>query len=305
MGALAWVLPAPAGSVPGACLFQHPHHFAEAALPCKLERRVALPVGQRLARTRPQQGLQGRLLARAAVAQHDGLDERRPVQVVHMVQRRASGDQLPHHAVVTQVGSGDERRAVVAAGHLFGAGAQLQQHAQRGLVVGHGGNGHGVVTVVFQQIQASARFGKGADRFGLPRVGGHMQRCAAVSVAGVQIGPCRDQLGERMHVTPRRSGMQALVGRCFGRRGRHLGLGRGGTGQCSGQCEYKVPVLHGCLRWRALQVWAGGYFSRSCTLAMPATAHCSSRWPPGAPPTPTAPMTSLPTFTGTPPPSSR
>src|SRR3989344_656569 len=89
--ALAWVLAAPAVSLPGACRFQHPHHFAEAALPCKLQRRVALAVGQRLARTRPQQGLQGGLVARAAVAQHDGLDERRPVQVVHMVERRASG----------------------------------------------------------------------------------------------------------------------------------------------------------------------------------------------------------------------
>jgi ribosome-associated protein YbcJ (S4-like RNA binding protein) len=47
------------------------------------------------------------------------------------------------------------------------------------------------------------------------------------------------------------------------------------------------------------------HFSRSFTLSSAALAHCSSRWPPGAPPTPTAPITSLPTFTGTPPPSSR
>jgi hypothetical protein len=40
----------------------------------------------------------------------------------------------------------------------------------------------------------------------------------------------------------------------------------------------------------------------SATLAMPALARTSSFWPPGAPETPTAPMISLPTLIGTPPP---
>ena len=50
---------------------------------------------------------------------------------------------------------------------------------------------------------------------------------------------------ERGHVAARRSCMQTLVGRCFGRRGRHLGDGRCRAGQRRQQCEYKVPVLHG------------------------------------------------------------
>ena len=125
-----------------------------------------------------------------------------------------------------QVGSGNEGRAVVAAGHLPGAGAQLQQQAQRGFVVGHGGDGHGVVAVVFQRVQIGTGFGEGADGIGLPGKGGHMQRRAAVAVADIHVGPRCDQLCEPGHIAPRRSCMQALVGRCFRRRGRHLCQGR-------------------------------------------------------------------------------
>ena len=44
-------------------------------------------------------------------------------------------------------------------------------------------------------------------------------------------------------------------------------------------------------------------FRLAATLAMPALAHASSFSPPGAPETPTAPITSLPTLIGTPPPT--
>src|SRR5579864_7119760 len=45
------------------------------------------------------------------------------------------------------------------------------------------------------------------------------------------------------------------------------------------------------------------YFSASATLAMPALAQASSFSPPGAPDTPTAPITSVPARIGTPPPT--
>src|SRR5215468_2760643 len=45
------------------------------------------------------------------------------------------------------------------------------------------------------------------------------------------------------------------------------------------------------------------HFRLSATLAMPALAHASSFSPPGAPETPTAPITSLPALIGTPPPT--
>jgi hypothetical protein len=99
----------------------------------------------------------------------------------------ASG--VAHHARVPQVGGGDQRRAVVAAGHLPGAGAQLQQQAQRVFIVGHGGDGHGVVAVVLQQVERRARLGQQAGRLALAREGGHVQRRAAVGVAHVHVGP--------------------------------------------------------------------------------------------------------------------
>src|SRR5215470_189392 len=59
---------------------------------------------------------------------------------------------------------------------------------------------------------------------------------------------------------------------------------------------------------KASQVVPSGQFGKdhfrlSATLAMPALAHASSFSPPGAPETPTAPITSLPALIGTPPPS--
>ena len=54
-----------------------------------------------------------------------------------MIQRCPGLDELTHHAVVPQVGRGDQRGAVVTAGGLLGARTKLQQHAQGLFVVGH------------------------------------------------------------------------------------------------------------------------------------------------------------------------
>jgi hypothetical protein len=50
-----------------------------------------------------------------------------------VVQRSARGDQLPRDVVVTQVRSGNQPRAVVAAGDEPGVGPELEQHTQRRL----------------------------------------------------------------------------------------------------------------------------------------------------------------------------
>ena len=67
----------------------------------------------------------------------------------------------------------------------------------------------------------------------------------------------------------------------------------------------KTVCLQGASKKTAAVAAVLGYFSKSFTAVMAAEAHCSSRCPPGAPATPTAPITSLPTATGRPPPSSR
>jgi hypothetical protein len=99
-------------------------------------------------------------------------------------------------------------------------------------------------------------------------------------------------------VAPVRGGVQAVPKRAASSaRGRHL-RGTGGQGPqagAGGQQRHAEPVS-AALRASLEQV---------LDLVQRGTAHCSSRWPPGAPPTPTAPITSLPTRTGTPPPSSR
>jgi hypothetical protein len=76
-----------------------------------------------------QQCFDRSLMARSAIAEHDSLDERGPVQVVDMIERRARFDELAHDAVVSEVRRGNECRAIVAAGDELRAGAEREQHA--------------------------------------------------------------------------------------------------------------------------------------------------------------------------------
>ena len=206
-----------------------------------------------------------------------------------MIERRAGRDQLAHHAGVAQVRGRDQRRAVVAAGHLGRARAQRQQQAQGLLVVRDRGDGHRVVAVAFQQVQVGAGLCQCPDGIALPGEGGDVQRRAPMRIARVEVGARRNQPGDPGGVAALSGGVQALVGRRL--RGARADLG-----------------AHG---WRERRQRDGHrddqrlHFSMSFTFSMPAIAHCSSRLPAGAPPTPTAPITSLPTRTGTPPPSSR
>ena len=64
-------------------------HFLVAAAARQLERRAALAVGELHARAGIDQRLQRRDVARAAVAEHDRLDQRGPAEVVDVVERRA------------------------------------------------------------------------------------------------------------------------------------------------------------------------------------------------------------------------
>ena len=63
-------------------------------------------------------------MTRAAIAEHDRFDERRPSEVVDVVQRRPRADQRPDDLRVPQVRGGDQRGTVVAAGDVFRARAQ-------------------------------------------------------------------------------------------------------------------------------------------------------------------------------------
>ena len=66
------------GALLSASHFQHRHHLAIAARFGQRERCVALPIGQLRIGFGVDQRLQRGLMARAAVAEHDGFDDGRP-----------------------------------------------------------------------------------------------------------------------------------------------------------------------------------------------------------------------------------
>ena len=80
------------------------------------ERRHALAVGD----VDVGAGLDERphrlLMAVPALPEDHRLEERRPAEIVDMVERRAGADQLPDDAVMPEMRRRDERRAVIDAG---------------------------------------------------------------------------------------------------------------------------------------------------------------------------------------------
>jgi len=87
----------------------------------EFQRSTAIAVGELGVRPGAVQGAQGALMPRAAITEHDGFDQSRPVQVVDMVDLRTGCEQLAHPAIVAQVGCGDECGAVVTACDQLGA----------------------------------------------------------------------------------------------------------------------------------------------------------------------------------------
>jgi hypothetical protein len=170
-----------------------------------------------------------------------------------MVQRRAGGDELAHHAVVAQVRGGDQRGAVVAAGGELGAGAQRPAARAAWLVVGHGGDGHGVVAVVAPAGRRSAPAAASARTASRWRA--NVATCRAVRpwlVACVHAA-CR---------RPARAGCAARSPLCaaacrprrrhLGRRAAHLRAAAGGQGPQAGQAASSATPSQ-WRRWGSLQ----------------------------------------------------
>ena len=105
-------------------LFPAYNHLAIAARLGQSEWRIALSIGQLQVRFGVDQRVQSGLMARATVAEHNGLDHCRPVQIVDVIERRARIDELPNQAVVSEMRGGDQRGAVLAAGRQLGAGTE-------------------------------------------------------------------------------------------------------------------------------------------------------------------------------------
>ena len=95
-------------------LEQSPHRRVTARVRQR-SRCAPVAVGQLRIRSGLQKVVNHTLVARATVAQDNGLNQRRPVQIVDMIERRTRLDQLADNAVVAQVGGGDQSSALVAA----------------------------------------------------------------------------------------------------------------------------------------------------------------------------------------------
>ncbi len=119
-----------------------------------------------------------------AVAQHDRLDERRPAEIVDVVERRLGDDERAHHLVVAEVRRGDQRRAVVAAGDVGGLAADRERDLERLDVVGDGGDGDDVVAVVLERVRIGARLARA-------RASRRACRANAATCSGVRPWPSR------------------------------------------------------------------------------------------------------------------
>lgn len=96
--------------------FEHFHHGGIAATARQTQGPGAVAVRQVEIRLGVDQVLERGLVIGAAIAQHDGLDDGGPAEVVHVVERRAGANELAHHLGMAEMRCGYERRAVVAAG---------------------------------------------------------------------------------------------------------------------------------------------------------------------------------------------
>ena len=92
-----------------------------------------------------------------AVAQHHGLHEGRPSEIVDVVERRSACGEQADDFVVAEVGGRDQRRAVVGAGDEVGAIAELQGQRDQVEVVGHRRDGQHVIGLALERIQVGAR----------------------------------------------------------------------------------------------------------------------------------------------------
>jgi hypothetical protein len=123
----------------------------------------------------------------------------------------------------------DQRRAIVTAGNLLRARAELQQQLERRHVIGDGGYRHRVVAVAFFGIEIGAGFRQRRNGVAMTAEGGDMQGRAAVSIPRVDIRTAGGQAADLARVAARSRTQQAGIGRDFARAGRDL------RGRCTGQ----------------------------------------------------------------------
>ena len=132
---------------PSPGLLQDRNHVAVAAASRELERRRAAAIGNIDVGAGLDQGAQGLGVVVAAIAEHDRFDQRGPLQIVDVIERRVSGNQRPHDFGVTEMRGRNQRRAVINAGDRFRIAAAFKRDLKHRHVVGDRGDGDDVIAV--------------------------------------------------------------------------------------------------------------------------------------------------------------
>jgi hypothetical protein len=151
-------------------------------------------------------------MAAPALPEDHGLEQRRPAEIVDMVERRAAADQLPDDVVMPEMRGRDERGAVIDAGDELGARAAGDQCLDHRGVVAHRRDRHGVVALVVEDGGIGAR---GEERPGCAAVtleGGDVERRPPVAVAGVDVGAGGREAPDGVGVVPRRRRVEVAIG---------------------------------------------------------------------------------------------
>ena len=92
-----------------------------------IQRRLAIPVGDHRIGSGCQKGFDRRDVVGAAVSEHHGLHQRRPTEVVYVIEGCSPSGEKANDFVVAQVRRSDQRSAVVGAGDEVGAIAEFQR----------------------------------------------------------------------------------------------------------------------------------------------------------------------------------
>ena len=101
--------------------------FSIASLMCMLQRRDAIIVGKIDVRAGLNQKLHDLLMALAAIAQDDRLEQSGPAEIVDMIDVDPGGDQPAHRFNMATLGRGDQRRTAIAIG-AFQVGTMCKGH---------------------------------------------------------------------------------------------------------------------------------------------------------------------------------
>ena len=101
-------------------VLQNSRDLRVAARTGMLERRDAVPVGDGDIGASLNQRLNGGAVIAAAVAEHDGLEQGGPAEIVDVIERRLGRDEGAHDLHVSAMGSRDQRGVFVRAGDRAG-----------------------------------------------------------------------------------------------------------------------------------------------------------------------------------------